>query len=231
MHRLQPTRSLADQVYDALVDEICSSRLSPGTHLVQEQVADRFGVSRQPVQQAMARLKADGMVEELGRRGLFVASLDPARMRHHYAIRAALDGYAARSAAERTAADPALAAEVEREGRAVIEAGTAAAAKGEVAAMVRQDDAFHAMIYAASGNPLVGPSAEPHWRFLRRAMGDVLRRAESPDEIWRQHGDLLAAIVAGNPAEAERRAVAHVETAADLLAAALEPPRPQHEGN
>ena len=188
--------SLSDQVYDALVDEICDGRLAPGTHLVQERLADRFGISRQPIQQAMARLRADGVVEELGRRGLFVAPLDAARMRDHYGIRTALDRWAAEAAARRVARNPGLAAELRRAGERALEAGAAAVATADVAGQVRCDDAFHRLIYDSSGNALVETTAEPHWRYLRRAMGAVLRLVESPDEIWRQHRAIFDAISA-----------------------------------
>ena len=58
MSIIRTAPALADQVYEALVDDICSGRLAAGTHLKQEQLADQLGVSRQPVQQAMALLKA-----------------------------------------------------------------------------------------------------------------------------------------------------------------------------
>lgn len=218
---IQLARNLTDQIYDAIVDEICDARLKPGTHLVQEQLAERFGVSRQPIQQAMGRLKADGMVEELGRRGLFVTLLNPPRMLHHYGIRAALDGYAARVAAERAKADEVFAAATRREGRTILEAGKAAVAAGAIAEQIRLDDALHQLIYAASGNPMIATTAEPHWRFLRRAMADVLRQAQPAPEIWRQHAGILESIVAGDPPEAEQRALAHVENAARRLAHAL----------
>ena len=54
MKILKSQPSLTDQVYDAIVDQICEGALSAGSHLVQEQLAERLGVSRQPVQQAMA---------------------------------------------------------------------------------------------------------------------------------------------------------------------------------
>lgn len=213
--------SLTDQVYDAVLDEIAEGRLAPGTHIVQEQLALRLGVSRQPVQQAMARLRADGLLEELGRRGLFVAPLDPARMLQHYGVRAALDGYAARIAARRLGADPALAAAARHEGQAILAAADAAVATGAIAEQIRLDSALHAAIYAWSGNPMIATTAEPHWRFLRRAMGNVLRQAEPPRTIWRQHAGILAAILAADAAQAERLALAHVEQAAERLAAAL----------
>ncbi|HEX2941794.1 MAG TPA: GntR family transcriptional regulator [Rhodopila sp.] len=218
---IQLARNLTDQIYDAIVDEICDGRLTPGMHLVQEQLAERFGVSRQPIQQAMARLKADGMVEELGRRGLFVTLLNPTRMLQHYGIRAALDGYAARIAAQRAKTDEVFVAVTRREGRAILEAGKAAVAAGAVAEQIRLDDALHQLIYAASGNPMIATTAEPHWRFLRRAMADVLRQAQPAPEIWRQHAEILEAVVSGDPQTAETRALAHVENAAQRLASVL----------
>lgn len=220
--KLLPTQpSLTQQVYEAIVDEICSGNLREGSHLVQEQLAARLGVSRQPIQQAMALLKADLMVEEIGRRGLQVTPLDLDLMRHHYEIRAVLDGLAGRLAATRARDVPGAAAAMAARGRAILDRGEAAVAAGEVGEQVRADAAFHGLIYEASGNPLLARTAEPHWRFLRRAMGEVLRYAEAPRRIWRQHAAILDAIVAGDAAAAEKRAVDHDIEAAGALYAAL----------
>ncbi len=218
---LQSAPSLTDQIYGAVVEEICAGRLAPGMHLVQEQLAERFGVSRQPIQQAMGRLKADGMVEELAKRGLFVTLLDTDRMLQHYGVRAAVDGYAARVAAEHAKADKGFAADTRRAGYAILTAGEAAVAAGAVLEQIRLDGALHQMLYAWSGNPMIATTAEPHWRFLRRAMGSVLRAAEPPCEIWRQHRGIVEAVTSGDARRAERRALDHVENAARLLARAL----------
>lgn len=218
---LQTARRLADQVYDAIVADICDGRLAAGAHLVQERLAERFGVSRQPIQQAMNRLKADGVVEESGRRGLFVARLDPDRMLDHYGVRAALDGWAAKTAARRAAADPALLDRTARRSREIFAAARRATDRGEVAALVGLDDEFHALIYEASGNRLIAESAAPHWRFLRRAMGDVLRRATAPAEIWAQHRRIMDLILAGEAGQARDAAEDHAASAARLLAGAL----------
>jgi DNA-binding GntR family transcriptional regulator len=166
------------------------------------------------------------MLRELGKRGLRVAPLDLASMRHRYEIRAALDGLAARKAAERIAADKGCRAEVERDGHANLAAGRAAMAGGHIVDMVRADIAFHSFLYEASGNPLLAPNAEPHWRQLRRVMGEVLRRAETPDEIWRQHAEILSAVLAGDAALAELRAVNHAVSARQRLEKALAPATP-----
>ena len=219
---LESAPSLTDRIYELIVDEICDGRLPPGAHLVQERLAERFGTSRQPVQQAMTRLKADGMVEELGRRGLFVAPLEPQRTRDHYGIRAALDAWATRTAALRAGDDTRFAGDLSRRGRAILKAGRAAVRAGDVKAQVRCDDDFHFMIYESSGNEMVATAAEPHWRFLRRAMGMVLRHVELPQTIWRQHAEILDAIVAGDAATADRLATEHAAHAAERLVAMLE---------
>lgn len=230
MNILKPNPKLADQVYDALVDEICGGALPAGSHLVQEQIAERLGVSRQPVQQAMARLKADGMVEEIGRRGQRVAPLDHDLMRHHYDIRAVLDGLAARLAAVRVLRDEAGAGETFRDSAAgILASGTGAVETGNTAEQVRLDRALHNLVYDMSGNPLLKRTTEPHWRFLQRAMGEVLRRARLPTEIWHQHREITEAIAAGDPDRAERLMVDHDLGAAKTLQAVLEANRDNAE--
>lgn len=222
MKPIHSTPGRAEQAYQALLDEICDGALPPGTHLVQEELAARLGVSRQPIQQAMALLRSDGLVEEIGTRGLRVTALDAASMRQHYEIRAALDSLAVRGAAARAASAAEIARDIDRRGRALVQAGKAAAGSGSVRRMVRCDVDFHRFLYEASGNPLLAQTAEPHWRYLRRVMADVLRHAEPGAAIWKQHAEILAAVVAGDGRAAMALATRHVEGAADRLADALQ---------
>lgn len=218
MNLIQTAPALTEQVYQAILDEICSGNLAPGTHLKQEQLAERLGVSRQPVQQAMALLKADGLVEEVGKRGLRVSHLDADSMHHHYEVRALLDGLAARNVARRIASGETAAGNFGTQVRPVLVAGRQAVDRGDVPAMVRQDEAFHQLFYAASGNPLLAQTAEPHWRYLRRVMGDVLRHAEPPHDIWDQHEAIAQAVLAGDEARAAELMTGHATRAARLLA-------------
>ncbi len=213
--------SLAEQVYDAIVDEIAAGSLPAGSHLVQEQIAERLGVSRQPVQQAMGLLKADGMVQEQGKRGLYVAQLDGAAMRHHYDIRAALDGLAARLTALRARNDASVANQFRACAEKILALGTSAVTKDQTADQVRHDMALHKLIYEMSGNPLLARTAEPHWRFLQRAMGEILRRAKLPVQIWQQHAEIVEAIATGDAEAAERLIISHDLEAAETLHTAL----------
>ncbi|MFK7857815.1 MAG: GntR family transcriptional regulator [Granulosicoccus sp.] len=217
MKRLPISQSRAEQTYQILLDEICDGSMPAGTPLIQEELAALLGVSRQPIQQALARLKGDGLLEDAPGRGLCVPALNLSRMRSHYEIRSSLDRLAARLAAERVADITLDAMVVNDTGWKIIDAGTEAVAKEAVSDMIRLDIAFHSYIYTISGNPLIATTAESHWRFLRRVMGDVLRRAEPPASIWQQHEAILKAIVSGEASHADHLAKHHIDNASEAL--------------
>ncbi|MDU8912523.1 GntR family transcriptional regulator [Aestuariicoccus sp. MJ-SS9] len=198
MQPLASVPSRSEQVYHVLRDSICECRLEPGTHLVQEDIAEKLGVSRQPVQQAMLLLKSDGLVVEQGKRGLYVAPIDRAGMRHHYQIRQVLDELAARLVAGRVTEEPGFGAHLRREGTAILEEGARARERGDAAAMVRHDVAFHTMIYQLSGNPLIAAKAESHWLFLRRVVIGIVTHVGRGHTAWVQHEGILDALVAGD---------------------------------
>ncbi len=217
---VQPGR--AELVYQALLDEICDGSLQPGTQLVQEDLAAQLGVSRQPIQQALARLKGDGLLEEATGRGLSVSKLDLSKMRSHYEIRKSLDCLAVSLAAKRVAQKSLAAADVRKKGEIIIGRGRKAVNDDVVKTMIQHDIALHSFFYEISGNPLIANTAEIHWRFLRRVMGDVLRKAERPPSIWDQHDAILKAVVDGDSTLAEQLASDHIELACDRLSKALE---------
>jgi DNA-binding GntR family transcriptional regulator len=191
-------------------DSICDFTLEPGTHLVQEELAARLRVSRQPVQQAMLLLKADGLVVESGARGLYVAPIDEAGITQRYQIRVVLDQLAAELVAQRAAASTGFAAELRRQGEAIMAEGIAACERGEVRESVAHDVAFHSFLYEMSGNPLIATTAEPHWHFLRRVMIQVFLKAARGDLVWQQHREILEALVAGDAPRARELVTAHV---------------------
>jgi DNA-binding GntR family transcriptional regulator len=211
MKALALAPNLAEQVRDAIVTEIAEGKLRPGERVIQEQVAQELGVSRQPVQQALLLLRKQGILHEAPGRGLIVATLDLENVRSMYDIRAVLEGLAFRKAAERSAQ------RARDEGPAVITAGRQAVSSGSVAAMIAADLAFHDFIYELSGNPLVKPAMEAQWATTQRVMGEVLTRDERPRDIWDQHEALLQLVMDGDAGGAERAAREHVTQAADFM--------------
>jgi DNA-binding GntR family transcriptional regulator len=210
---LQP--NLVEQVRDALLEEIVSGQMAPGDRIIQEEVAQALGVSRQPVQQALLLLRNQGVLRDAPGRGLIVAPLDPEHVQHMYDMRAVLEGLACRLAAE-SAADQAA-----RGGPALIEAGRKAIASGSIPRMIAADLKFHAFLYGLSGNPLVEGTLGTHLNFMHRVMGEVLTRDEKPRDIWDQHAEILDAVSAGDGPRAEALARAHIDQASGFMVARL----------
>lgn len=84
--------------YSLIVEAIEAGAYKPGDRLVESELADRFGVSRTPVREALQRLETQAMVSRDGR-SLIVASLDHNQLAELYAVRSELEGLAAKLAA------------------------------------------------------------------------------------------------------------------------------------
>lgn len=214
---LQPLASapdLVERVHQALVAAIADGSLGPGQRLTQEELAQRLGVSRQPVLQALRLLKVDGLVLDAPGRGVQVAPLEARGMAQVYEVRGALDAMAARLAARRVA-DARRAGRVPPAGidPALIAAGRQAAAGPRVAAMIDADWAFHQAVYAAGDNPLIERSAGQHWCHIRRAMGATLQASAARAAVWDEHAAIARAIAEGDEERAAALALRHAESA------------------
>lgn len=95
----------SDRAYRALLEEIQSGALRPGTVLGEVEQAARLGVSRTPLREALGRLAADGLVAQVSPRVTVVTDIDADDIRALFAVRRALEETAARIAADRGAAD------------------------------------------------------------------------------------------------------------------------------
>ena len=215
MRPFLPEPDLSEKVHDAVLEAICSGELKAGTRLTQEELANKFGVSRQPVLQAMMLLRREGFLIDAGRKGVCVAPLDVQSARNLYVVRGALDGAAARLAAANYT--PHLA----QRGRNLLDVGRRAVASGYVPSVIEADIDFHLFIYEASGNPLIGETAQPHWQHLRRVMAAALGESDLRVSVWDEHEGILRALEAGCVREAEDLCRGHAEQMADILTGRL----------
>ena len=215
MRALTPQPTLVDQVYQAILSEISEGKFGLDSRLIQEEIAESLGVSRQPVQQALLLLRSHGLLRDAPGRGLMVAPLDPEHVRNLYEVRGMLDGLASSKAAERSS-DLAR-----KEGPTFIERGREAVASRSIARMIATDMDFHFFLYSLSGNPLVAEMSAAHWSYLRRVMGEVLLHGETPGDIWDQHEAILNAVIAADPNEAETIARHHISQASETLTTGL----------
>jgi DNA-binding GntR family transcriptional regulator len=210
---LQPIKmsaSLIDTAYERLVEAIATGSLQPGERLTQEKLAARLQVSRQPISHALNRLRAAGLATGAGRR-LVVAPIDSRRLGELYQLRAAIDGLAARLAAEKVSAGNLV-----RELSPWIEVLTRNRDLEDAAPTldwIRADVRFHDAIYRLSCNSVLIETVEPLWPHFRRSMGNALSEQRRRFHTRNEHRTIAKAILEGRPNEAESAARYHVESA------------------
>jgi DNA-binding GntR family transcriptional regulator len=206
---LDPAPNLIDQVYARILEAITDRTLLPGQRIRQNELADKLGVSRQPVSHALHLLHRQGLVAESGRRGFEVTGLDPARIRQLYEVRGAIDALAARLAAERAKIDVAGRTRLER----ALHGGRAIDKKTPLSKLIALDVDFHSAIYRLAGNPAIEEMMAPQWPHMRRSMATVLAELDYRESAWSEHETIAAEIFAGNVEAAEAAASAHAQTA------------------
>jgi DNA-binding GntR family transcriptional regulator len=211
MKRIQPEKNLPELIYDSVVNAIVEGLLKPGERVTQESLAERLDVSRLPVSQAMQRLRSDGFLSSVGRRGLMVSVLDESFVAQLYEFRCGIDLISAGLAARR--AD----ARLRKRGDDIIDEGFAAGKARDLPALIDADMRFHGFIYELAGNTFVHDSMEAHWNHVRRVMSDILIVEKNQKQIWEEHTAILNAIFAGDERTAETLARQHVETASRWL--------------
>jgi len=216
----------ADEIALTIEEAIVSGELPPGTVLRQEQLSERFAVSRTPIREALRRLAALGLVSFVPNRGVRVRTLSHEELREAFLVRAELESLATELAAPRMT-DEDLAELDETEAR-FSEATQALRARPRddaerwrlTSEWVRANHGFHDVIYRVAAAPLVERLAKSS------------RRSFSGHAIWgpggseidalyerndREHRAIIAALRAGNAPGARALAREHVLHSYELL--------------
>lgn len=211
MEAIAQGKSLVEKTYDALLDAICTGELKPGERIGQDEVAERLGVSRQPVNSAIAMLKAQRFVIDTGRRGVVVAPVEQELFRSIYQVRAAIEPLAVELATARLTPEQTL------QGRRIVEHGIGLIQSGDRTGVLQADIDFHTLIYELSGNTIIIDLMSLNWQHLRRSMGEVLRAPGMTFQVWKEHKAILEAMVKGEAVEAARLMRAHIVEAPKRL--------------
>lgn len=188
---------------------VLSGELPAGTQIREEAMAERCGVSRTPVREALRRLEAELLVTRTETNRSFVADWSLGDVADAFELRAMLEGHAARLAAERI--EPSLIAAMRAENARLGEA--VHSDYPDVDLFLETNRAFHAMILEAAGSrrlaALLGTLVEQPvvWRTAHQYRFEDLRRSYS------EHEELLAAFDRGDGSWARAVMVAHVRRA------------------
>jgi DNA-binding GntR family transcriptional regulator len=205
-----------ERLKDNIENEIVAGRLLPGDRLDETSLAARYGVSRTPIREALHALAASGLIEVRPHRGAIVVDLGPERLLEMFEVMAELEAMCARLAARRmTDAD-------HRELIAAHEACARAERAGDSDQYYYDNERFHFAIYRASHNEFLVEQTRAVHRRLQPYRRLQLRVRNRLATSYREHGDILEAIAAGDSELAASRLRAHVlvqgERFTDLVA-------------
>ena len=204
---------LVDEVAAALRTAICEGELQPGERLLQERLAERLAVSRTPLREALHRLEQEGLVVLSPGRGVEVRRVGDAEVVELYEVREVLDGLAARLAAQRStlAERTVLERTLQEMARAI--------ARWDPHTWLLCNLRFHAGIVDAAHNRALSESQRLVRLSAQAFYPTVLLHQEDAKVALDEHERILAAIKAGDAADAETTARVHIVTARQMVQA------------
>jgi DNA-binding GntR family transcriptional regulator len=136
--------SAADQAYDGIIDLVLNSELRPGERTSVNLLAARLGLGRTPVKEAITRLQTEGLLSVAGRSGTMVDRIDRGQTEQLFAMRRALENFAADYAVQN-----ATAKDIQQLKKCLQDLGRS----DSTPEFVRANVEFHSRIVAAAGNP------------------------------------------------------------------------------
>lgn len=209
MKRIEKIPDLVEVVKDAIFDGILTGVLKPGEKLQQQKLAEKLGVSRQPISHALRMLQEQGILTRLDARSLTVAEPDMNSVMQMLAIRKELDSFAAQTAAKKSAAgnlskaDKLILADINKLVKRNLKKNSNPVKQG-----VMDDIRFHELIRTLSGNPFIHESLARyvlhHNRFI------YLMTKEYDDQIWVEHQTIANAIMDGDAEKANEHMRYHI---------------------
>jgi len=190
--------------YDMILEAIDVGVYKPGDRLVESELAERFGVSRTPIREALQRLETQSLLARDGR-SLIVASLDHSQLSELYVVRSELEGLAARLAARHAAAE-----EIE-----VLEAMIAAdrALVNDPPALKQSNRKFHRQIHRASHNRYLYAQLDLIYRSMALMATTSLAASGRGEQALAEHAEIVAAIRARDEQRAFDALKAHISQA------------------
>jgi DNA-binding GntR family transcriptional regulator len=201
---LNDYKPLREVIFDSLREAIIMGELKPGERLMEIQLAEKMGVSRTPVREAIRKLELEGLVVMIPRKGAHVAELSVKDIKDVLEVRSSLDGLASALAAKRINKDEL------RELGNIVDQFAQYLEKNNVQGLIKKDVEFHELIYKASRNEKLGQIATNLKEQIHRFRVVYLKDYSSPKELMREHNEIYHAIESGDEKLAQELALVHI---------------------
>jgi len=208
---IEERRTRAELIRESLADEIARGTLSPGVALDEVGLAQRFGVSRTPIREAIRQLEAIGFAEARPRRGAVVATITKERLHEMFAVMSELEAVCAKLSAQQmtNAQKEAL--------QAVHDESRRAADAGDIAGYAALNISFHETIYSGTNNTFMMELADS----VRNRVAPYRRaqfwNAGRVSLSYSEHDAVVQAILRGDGDTAYHAMHDHVDIVSDAV--------------
>lgn len=196
---------LRDIVFNTLRKAILKGELAPGERLMEKQLAEKMGVSRTPIREAIRKLELEGLVIMVPRKGAEVAMITEQDIKDVLEVRAALEGLAVSLACEKMSKEDVDAL------LSVNKAFTNAAKELDVETVIKKDVEFHDVIYNATKNEkliqIINNLREQIYRFRV----EYIRQMSDFGSLVKEHEEIVNSIVNKDGLHAREIAAKHIE--------------------
>lgn len=204
-NKLRNYKPLGEVVFEDLKKAILDGELKAGQRLMETAIAEKLGVSRTPVREAIRKLEKEKFVKMIPRKGAYVTELTLDDMMEVLEIRVVLEGLSAKLAARK------IDEKSKEKLKDNVEKFKKALNQMDRKALVKLDDEFHNIIYEATDNDkLIEMISDLHDQFQRFRLTYFTEFNEYLDSQT-FHVDIYESIIEGKPILAEEKAKKHIE--------------------
>ncbi|MEG0806295.1 MAG: GntR family transcriptional regulator [Lachnospiraceae bacterium] len=196
---------LWDIVFQTLREAILRGDMKPGERLMEMTLADKLGVSRTPVREAIRMLELEGLAITVPRKGAKVAKMTERDMEDLIEIRRVLDELAVKNVSRTITKEQAAELRLAERGF------ERAAMEGDSIEIAKKDSQFHDVIYRASGNKRLLSLISTMQEQLYRYRMEYLKNPDTHQRLIKEHKEMLEALESGDEEGAIRAARIHID--------------------
>lgn len=196
---------LRDVVFNTLRQAILRGELAPGERLMEIQLADRLGVSRTPIREAIRKLELEGLVLMIPRKGAEVARISAKSLRDVLEVRRSLEELASELACQRMSEEQIQ--ELEDAKRAFDQA----VEEGDIMKIAETDEKFHDVIFNGTGNARLVQILNNLREQMYRYRLEYIKEEDKRQIIMIEHSKILKAIKARHVTEAKEAMREHID--------------------
>jgi DNA-binding GntR family transcriptional regulator len=196
---------LSEKAYRLLKEKVLTLELPPSAVIDESALMEELDLGRTPIREALQRLDSEGLVNIVPRRGTFVNDISITDLQRIFELRIALEGFAARLAAQRITTD-----QIEEMESVLRDLEVVCDGDRDYPRLMDIDSRFHRLLYAAADNEFLYETLDRLYDLSLRLWHLVLNRLEGVRYSIEQHRRVIEALRDGDEAEAEALVQQHI---------------------